>query len=67
MIKKNQENIVFSDFNIDLLKFNDNTVQELCNVMYSFSLFPMITKPTRTTETTATLIDHIRSTQLEGK
>lgn len=34
--------------------------------MYSFSLFQLITKPTRVTSTSATHIDHIWSTEIEG-
>ena len=56
---------IFGDFNLDLMKTNDNNVFEFINLMYSFSLFPFITKPTRVTNTSATLIDHIWSTQIE--
>lgn len=57
---------IFGDFNLDLLKGNNHNVQEFVNIMSSFSLFPFITRPTRVTHTSATLIDHIWSTQLEG-
>lgn len=33
--------------------------------MYSFSFFPLITKPTRITDTSASLIDHMWSTSVE--
>ena len=56
---------VFGDFNLNLFKCNDNNVSDYVNLMYSFSLFPFITKPTRITSTSATLIDHMWSTQLE--
>lgn len=55
---------IFGDFNINLLTQNDNT-DEFVNLMYSFSLFPLITRPTRITNTSATLIDHIWTTQLD--
>lgn len=55
---------IFGDFNLDLLKCNEN-VSDFINLMHSFSLFPSITKPTRVTNNTATLIDHIWSTQIE--
>ena len=62
---KNFEAIyVFGDFNLNLFKCNDNNVSDYVNLMYSFSLFPFITKPTRITSTSATLIDHMWSTQL---
>lgn len=51
---------VTGDFNINLLKHNsDNTVMELVNLFYSYFMFPVITKPTRVTQTSASLIDHI--------
>lgn len=56
---------VFGDFNLDLFKFNDIHVQEFCNLMYSYSLSPLTTKPTRVTDTTTTLIDHIWSSQAD--
>ena len=61
---KYQDIFVFGDFNIDLLKTND-CVREFCNLMFSFSLCPLTTKPTRITDTTATLIDHIWTTLSE--
>lgn len=58
---KYQDIFLLGDFNIDLVRINDN-VREFCNLMFSFSLFPLTTKPTRITDTTATLIDHIWTT-----
>lgn len=56
---------VFGDFNVNLLKSNEANVSEFINLMHSFSLFPMITKPTRVSNDSATLIDHIWTTQFE--
>lgn len=56
---------IFGDVNIDLLKYSDTCVTEYCNLLYSFSLFPMTTKPTRITDSTKTLIDQIWTTQVE--
>lgn len=48
------------DFNIDLLKFNShNKTHTFLENMISTGLLPLITKPTRVTEYSATLIDHI--------
>ena len=47
------------DFNVDLVKYKDNIVSDFINLMFSFSLFPLITRPTRITDTTATLLDHV--------
>lgn len=56
---------VFGDFNLDLLKFNDTSVFEFINLMFSFSFFPLITRPTRITDTSTTLIDHIWTSHIE--
>ena len=59
---------IISDFNIDLLHFeqHDDTKHYL-ESMSSFGFLPVITRPTRITQTSASLIDHIfvlnRSTQ----
>ena len=48
------------DFNIDLLKYNINdNANNFINQMYASSFYPLITKPTRITKTSATLIDNI--------
>ena len=50
------------DFNINLLQHNvDAHVDDFLNLLLSFSLLPLITKPTRVTESSATLIDNIFS------
>lgn len=48
-----------------MLSYSDNSVHDFITLMYSFSLFPLITRTTRVTDNTATLIDHIWSTQVE--
>lgn len=56
----NQEIIVCGDFNIDLLtNLNNADSLNFINMCSSFSLVPLISKPTRVTENTATLIDNI--------
>ena len=48
------------DFNIDLLNVENHLPsQEFINLMYSHSVFPYITKPSRVTTHSATLIDNI--------
>ena len=63
--KSNSENkitYVMGDFNIDLLKDDTSRpVHDYIDFIYSKSLIPTIYKPTRITETTATLIDNIFS------
>lgn len=51
------------DWNLDLLKINDTGVLDFMNLMYSHGFFPLTNKPTRVTDTGATLIDHIWTTQ----
>ena len=51
---------IASDFNVDLLKFQEHEkTNEYLESLLSFGFLPAITKPTRITHTSATLIDHI--------
>ena len=54
------------DLNIDFLKADDHRATgELLDVLYCYNVFPLIPKPTRITSTTATLIDHILTNNLD--
>ena len=58
--KINQRCILMGDFNLNLLnEENSNDVQNLVNIMKQFSYNNVITKPTRVSKFSATLIDHI--------
>ena len=51
---------IMGDLNIDFLKSDDHkSTGALLDVLYSYNVFALITKPTRVTEKTATIIDHI--------
>lgn len=50
---------VFGDFNLDILKQNLSVIKDFINMMTSFSLSPLIRKPTRTTDHSMTLLDQI--------
>ena len=50
---------LMGDFNINLLTKNDNSTDQLVNLMHSFNLVNSINKPTRVTHTSATIIDHV--------
>jgi hypothetical protein len=51
---------VCGDFNINLLEIDCNThVMDFVDLIYSFSLFPSILRPTRIATSSATLIDNI--------
>ena len=57
---EHKECYIMGDFNIDLLKYgNCDSSNRFVNQMFSSSLIPTIKKPTRITNTTATLIDNI--------
>ena len=49
---------LLGDFNIDILKYNSN-VQAFYNMLESYNFSPKITKPTRISSKTSTLIDNI--------
>ena len=61
----NKELYVLGDFNIDLLKTdNDANIDEFYNIISSNFLVPYITLPTRITSTSRTHIDNIFSNNL---
>ena len=66
---ENKEIYLLGDFNLDLLKLEDNDagkqVDEYLNILCKNFLVPHITLPTRITSTSATLIDNIFSNNLE--
>ena len=61
--KTSQENktcIILGDFNIDLLKCDENNaVSNFLSIMTSYCFSPCILQPTRITKTSTTLIDNI--------
>ena len=55
------------DFNLNLMNYHSHQfTNELLNTMYSNMFFPLITRPTRITSYTATLIDNIFTNHLES-
>ena len=64
--KENKRCVIMGDFNIDLLNYESHHLtEEYINKMNSLSFQPMITKPTRINDHSATLIDHIFFNSLE--
>ena len=64
---RSENKIVYwaGDFNIDLLNAETHkTTNDFLNIMYSNSFYPAITKPTRITEHSATVIDNIYSNNM---
>ena len=58
---------LLGDLDIDFLKAEDHrATDELLDVLYCCNVFPLITKPTRVTSTTASLIDHILTNNLDN-
>ena len=53
-------------FNIDILKHNThNYTRTFLDYIYSFRLYPLITKPCRITDITVTLTDNIFTNELQ--
>ena len=53
--------------NINFLKFNEHAqTEEFLDMLYANNILPIITKPTRLTDHTATLIDHIYTNCLQN-
>ena len=59
---KKKQVYIMGDFNIGLLKVDEHRpTHGYLELIYSYSLLPTIYKPTKITETTATIIDNIIS------
>ena len=61
LLKKNkQKTYLCGNFNIDLIKaYNHNKTEYFINIIFGMGFHPLITKPTRITSYSATLIDNI--------
>ena len=58
--RANKHCYVTGDFNLDLMKHETHSITaQFLEALYSYGLIPMITKPTRITAHSATLIDNI--------
>ena len=58
--KENKHSYIMGDFNLDLLNYHSHQYTgEFLDIMYSNTFFPLITRPTRITSYSATLIDNI--------
>ena len=65
--KENKISYVLGDWNLDLINHHcHDTTGELLETMYSRMFFPLITRPTRITSNTATLIDNIFTTNVNN-
>ena len=58
LINTNHKCFIFGDFNYDLLQI-DNKLNDLLDTMSDNSFYSLISKPTRITETSATILDHV--------
>ena len=66
LAKENKESYIMGDINIDLLKFpHHSKTNEYLENIFSQGHIPLITKPTRVTDHSATLIDHIYANKLQ--
>ena len=58
-LKNTETCVIAGDININLLNYNHTLTNEYIDMMLSSNFLPRITLPTRITDTTVTLIDHI--------
>ena len=67
----NRENkliYLLGDINIDFLKTDEHSpTSSFVDTLYSYNVFPLITKPTRVIKNSATLIDHILTNNLDSE
>ena len=54
------------DFNIDILKNNEKYNDDFLDLIYSYSLYPLIFRPTCVTDKSETLIDNILTNDLNN-
>ncbi len=63
---ENKQLILSGDFNLNLLNFSvHNKTRAFVDDLFSYGFIPLILKPTRVSDTSATLIDHIFTDKLE--
>jgi Endonuclease-reverse transcriptase len=68
LIPDNRQFYMFGDLNLDCLKFGTCTqVTEYVNLLFSFGLLQIVSKPTRCTVNSATLIDHVITNNVNTK
>ena len=64
--KENKLFYLLGDLNIDLFKHDvHRPTSEFLDTIYSYNVYPLVTKPTRVTASSATLIDHILSNNID--
>jgi len=56
---KGKEVLILGDVNIDFLKYKDMQTSEYLDMLFDLGFMPVITKATRLTDHTSSLIDHI--------
>ena len=59
LTKRNNQCYIMGDLNYNLLNSKNPYTNNFINTMFSNSFFPLINKPTRITDTSATVLDHI--------
>ena len=58
---------IFGDIKIDFLKYNEHSqTKEFLDMLFTNNVLPFVTNPTRLTDHTATLIDHIYTKSLQN-
>ena len=66
--KLNKHVYLMGDFNVDLLQYNNHSMtSEFIDVMFSTYYIPLINRPTRVTDSSATLIDNIYTNCLNNE
>ena len=64
--KENRLYYMLRDLNIDFLKCDEHRlIYSFIDILYSNNIFPLITKPTRVTQNSAILIDHILTNKFD--
>ena len=65
--RENKVIYLTGDFNLNLLKYDCNvTVRNFVDLLHGYNLLSLVNKPTRVTDTTVSIIDHIWSSSYQS-
>ena len=68
LANKNENVFLCGDLNLDLLKFNENKfIRDYIDLIFANGFIQIVSKPTRITKDSATVIDHILTNQLPNE
>ena len=65
--ESNKKYFVVGDFNVNLLNVNERSIQHYLNTLESIGCISLVNKPTRVTNHSSTLLDHLYTNAIKGE